>query len=411
MPNALFTKSSLVQSQSKMSGRKAYSTAIPRRSELRLQVLGSLANGSAAGLPKVTANVAASCFGAGMGTLDAYLAGARRARLDKSAELAANDLARAGLVRLTPANDMQISAAGRSLLAAMDGMLANAGGGAGRGGMRPAISDAVLSDVSPAYRQWQYGPPAAAAEGARHRTEGFPRETSGIVAAIDMLGTSKAWETRDQIKLQYLWKDLVDLARQVLRPEDGFGVTTESDAIKVTGGGRPTAELLKAFGMASWRIVVRSMQYSVPVRGCVAAGSYCSGLENLVTGRAVEEASVWHDRAQWIGIMAAPSAGAVLDCMDRTDAAGIDAMHEYYARYAIPSKAGTNAAWAVNWPRQCEATGAGGGPKGMMRIIKASLGRPLDRGAARKWLNTRRFCSSVIRGWDPYRKWAPPGPA
>ena len=383
--------------------------AIPTRSEIRLQVLGALAGGGAAGLPKLAAGVAASRLGPGAVTLDAYLAGPRRMRLDRGVELAANDLARAGLVRLTPANDMRISAGGRALLAATDGMLAGAGGGMGRGGMRPALSDTLLRELSPAYRQWQDGPPPAAEGGTRRRARTGPEMADGIFAAIDMLGTAEAWKTRDQLELQRLWKGLVDLARRVLRPEDGFDVTTESDAIKVAGSGRPAAELLKAFGMASWRIVAKSMQDSVPVRGCVAAGKYCAGPENLVTGEIVAEAKKWHERAQWIGITAAPSAGAVLDGMERTDASGLDVMHEYYARYDIPTKAGTDAGWAINWPRQCEATGEGGGAAGMKGIIEARLGQAPDKSAARKWLNTKEFCRSVIDGWDPYKKWAPPG--
>ena len=47
----------------------------------------------------------------------------------------------------------------------------------------------------------------------------------------------------------------------------------------------------------------------------------------------------------------------------------------------------------------------------MMRIIKAGLGKSPYEGAARKWRTTGKFCDSVIRGWDPYRKWAAPWPA
>ena len=392
-----------------MDDRKRRGTTVPSRSELRLLVLRALAGGSAVGLSSLATGTAASRSGQGAGTLDAYLAGEWRGRLDRGVELAANDLARAGLVRLTPANDMQISSDGRALLGATGEVLARANAAVERSRMRPALSNALLRKLSPAYRQWQDGPPLAATGEQIRKAVGRPERTIGIVAAIDMLGTKEAGRERGQIELQYLWKGLADLARRILRPEDGFAVTTESDAIKVMGSGRSTAYLLKAFGMASWRIVAKSMQYNVPVRGCVAVGVYYAGLENLVTGSAVNEANAWHDRAQWIGVAATPSACAVLDAMEKADAVGLDAMHEYYARYDIPSKTGADAAWAVNWPRQCEATGKGGGTKGMMQIIRAGLGRSPDKGAERKWLNAGKFCDSVICGWDPYRKWESSG--
>lgn len=376
------------------------------RSELRLLVLRALAGGGTAGLPKVATDMAALQFGPRAGALDAYLAGAWRRELDRVAELAANDLVRAGLVRLTPANDMRISAAGEAVLESMDARLAKAGP-AGRGRMQKAVSDRMLCELSPEYRRWKDG---GLEKMPRRKAEKTPAMSRGIVAAIDMLGAAEAWKTRDLIELQYLWWDLVTLARRVLRPEDGFSVTTASDTIMVAGGGggRSTAALLKSFGMASWRIVAKSMQYDVPVRGCVAAGEYCTGLEKMVVGKAVDEAKEWHEQAKWIGIMAAPSAGTVLDRMEEYDAAGLDSIHEYYARYGVPLRTSRVAMWAVNWPRQCEATGEGGGAAGMGRIIGDSLRKPLDEAAARKWYNTKKFCDSVICGWDPYRKWRPP---
>ncbi len=329
--------------------------------------------------------------------------------MDGIVELAANDLARAGLVRLTPANDMRISADGRALLEATDETLGRTNAAGGRSRMRSEITDALLCELSPAYQRWQSGPPPAAVDELPRKAEGRPEEACGIFAAIDMLGTKEAWRRRGQIELQNLWKDLVDYTRQVLRPEDGFDVTTWSDTIVVMGSGRTTADLLKAFGMASWRIVAKSMQDNVPVRGCVAEGGYCTGTESLVLGEAVDEAIEWYERAQWIGIMATPSAVSVLNKMEKMDAVGLDAMHEYYARYDIPSKTGADSAWAVNWPRQCEATGEGGGAEGMMQIVKDGLRRSPDERAERKWLNTGKFCDSVIRGWDPYRKWESPG--
>ena len=141
------------------------------------------------------------------------------------------------------------------------------------------------------------------------------------------------------------------------------------------------------------------LQIGVPVRGCVAAGEYSIGPRGLVMGRAVAEAKECHDRAQWIGIAAAPCAGFVLDEIVRADAAGADPVRRCYAKYAIPSKSGADAGWAINWPRQCEETGMGGGAAGMMRIIGDGQKKAPDENAALKWANTGKFCDDMIRGW------------
>ena len=377
-------------------GREA--TAVPR-SRLRFLVLKALAAGGGASLPEIAAGIAAAHLGMGAATLDAYLPGGPRRELDRNIELAAGDMEHAGLVRRRAGGRMQITASGGALL----GKMADMDGGAGSAGgwkAKPAIYDRFLRELSPVYREWQDGAPE---EGAPRR-EGScdAKMLNGIVAAIDMLGTAKAWETRDMPELQRLWDELAGFAERVLRPEDGFVVTTESDTIKVTGSGHSTVDLLRAFGGLSWRIVVRGLQIGVPMRGCVAAGEYCASPRGLVMGKTVDEAKRWHGRAQWIGIAAAPSAGSVLNKIVRVDAAGIDPVRRCYAKYDIPSKLGMDAAWAVNWPRQCEETGMGGGAAEMMRIIRDGRVKAPGKSAALKWANTEKFCGNMIRGWDPF---------
>ena len=385
-------------------GREA--TAVPGRSRLRFLVLEALADGAGAGLRGIAAGIAAACLGTGAAAPGVRLSGGPRRELDRNVELAAGDMEHAELVRRGTGGRMQITAGGRALLSRMGEAVGEAGsagaagreGGAGGWRTKPAISNSFLRKLSPAYREWQDGGPEARAP--RRGAGGDAKMSSGIVAAIDMLGTAEAWRTRDLVDLHRRWDELSGLAKRVLRPKDGFAVTTESDAIKVTGSGHGTADLLRAFGRSSWRIVVKGLQIGVPVRGCVAAGEYCTGPGELVMGRAVAEAKEWHDRAQWIGIAAAPSAGSVLDEIVRADAAGADPVRRRYAMYDIPSKSGADAGWAVNWPGQCEETGIGGGAAGMMRIIKDGQKNAPDESAALKWVNTGKFCDDMIRGWD-----------
>ena len=394
-------------------GGKPLARTSPGRSHLRFLVLKALAGnggGSDAGLLEIAASIATAHHGVGGAAPCGRPPSEQMLELGRGVKLATGDMEHAGLVQLGTGDRMQITASGRALLGKMGevaGGSSSAGAptqeGSAAGGWKaePAISDRFLRELSPAYREWQDGGPE---EGAPRCGAGGDAEMSnGIVAAIDMLGTAKAWKARDMPELLRLWDGLSGFAERVLRPEDGFVVTTESDAIIVTGSGHSTADLLRAFGGSSWRIVVKGLQIGVPMRGCVAAGEYCaSPRRGLVMGKTVEEAKDWHNRAQWIGIAATPSAGFVLDEIVRADAAGIDPVRHCYAKYDIPSRRGTDAAWAVNWPRQCEETGMGGGAAEMMRIIRDGQKKAPDDDAALKWANTGKFCGDMISGWDPF---------
>ena len=393
-------------------GGKPLARTAPGRRHLRFLVLEALAGGgggSDAGLWEIAASIATAHHEVGSAAPGGLPPNERMLELGRGVKLATGDMEHAGLVQIGAGGRMQITASGRALLGKIGEMAGGAGSAgaptqkgsaAGRWKAKPAISDRFLRELSPAYREWQDGGPeeGAAGRGADYNA----KMSSGIVAVIDMLGTAKAWKTRDLPELQRLWNKLSGFTEDVLRPEEGFAVTTESDAIIVTGSGHSAADLLRAFGGSSWRIVVRGLQIGVPMRGCVAAGEYCASPRGLVMGKTVDEAKRWHGRARWIGITATPSAGSVLDEVVRADAAGTDPVRRCYAKYDIPSKLGMDAAWAVNWPWQCEETGMGGGAAEMMRIIRDGQKKAPDDDAALKWANTGKFCGDMISGWDPF---------
>ena len=388
-------------------GREA--TAVPGRSRLRFLVLEALADDAGAGLQEIAAGIAAACFGTDAAAPGARLQGGPRRELDRSIELAAANMARAGLVRLEPGGRMQVTAAGKALLDKMGGMYDWAGsadaqapdGGTGRRKAEPAISNKLLRQLSSAYREWQDGGPEA--EAPRRGSGRAAELSSGIVASIDMLGAANERTESEEIELHRKWVSLVTFAKSLFYPRNGFDVRAESDTIKIIGGGRDTGTLLKLFGMSSWRIVVRGIEIDMPMRGCVAAGKYCKGGEDLVTGEAVRDAKVWYEHADWIGIIATPNAGEELDRMEKADRGGLDSVHEYYTKYVVPTRAKARSVWAVNWPRQCEATYGDAKVKEIDRIIGDTLKKLPDLDAKRKWRNTKEFCSASRSSWVPYR--------
>ena len=388
-------------------GREA--TAVPGRSRFRFLVLEALAGGAGAGLQEIAAGIAAAWLGTGDAAPGARLQGGPRQELDRSIELAAADMARAGLVRRGIGGRMQVTAAGKALLDKMGGMYDGAGsaearapdGGAGGWEAGPAISNKLLRQLSLAYREWQDGRPEARAP--RRGAGRAAKLSSGIVASIDMLGAANERTESEEIELHRKWASLVAFAKSFFYPRNGFDVRAESDTIKIIGGGRDTGTLLKLFGMSSWRIVVRGIEIDMPMRGCVAAGKYCKGGEDLVTGEAVRDAKAWYEHADWIGIMATPNAGEELDRMEKADRGGLDSVHEYYMRYVVPTRAKARSVWAVNWPRQCEATYGDAKVKEIDRIIGDTLKKLPDLDARRKWRNTKEFCSASRSSWVPYR--------
>lgn len=368
------------------AGGKPLGRTTLTRSEIRRLALRALGSGGAKTIREVATCIAGSSAGANAEAGGGQLSKSRMKKLGVQAELAVNDLWRAGLVRCARSGRVQIAEAGEELL------------------KKPAergISDALLCTLSPEYRQWREN----AHVGARPRRKPGkrPSVSSGIVAAIDMLGAANKRTEREDIEAQKRWARMVNLAKSLFLPKDGFDVRAESDTIKIVGSGCGVEALLKLFGMSSWRIIVEGIESDVPVRGCVAAGRYCTGSEDLVTGEAVREAKVWYERADWIGVVAAPSAGSELDKMERADLVGPDSVREYYARYSVPSKAGKDDAWAVNWPRQCDVVYGDGGLEKIAQIVDGNLKRPLGPRAGRKWRNTKKFCEEYRRGWDPYR--------
>ena len=391
------------------AGGRSPSRATPARAEIRLLALRALGSGNAEALRKIAAGVAASSAGADAEANGTSLTGTRLKKWGVQTEMAVNDLCRAGLARYARPDRVQITGRGEALLKEAGGHASGGDHAAGqaRGRQEPdspaerGISDALLCRLSPEYRQWREN----ARVGARPRRNPgkSPSVSSGIVAAIDMLGAANERTECEDIKVHKRWARLVNLARSLFRPKDGFEVRAESDTIKVVGGGYGAETLLKSFGLSSWRIIVEGIKVDVPVRGCVAAGRYCTGNEYLVTGEAVREAKEWHEAADWIGVVAAPSAGTELDKMKDADRGGPDSVHEYYAKYRVPFKAGLVDAWAVNWPRQCNVVYGDDGLEKIAQIVAGNLKKPLGLSAGRKWRNTKKFYEEYRRAWDPYR--------
>ena len=152
-------------------------------------------------------------------------------------------------------------------------------------------------------------------------------------------------------------------------------------------------DLLLAFARAVWPAVTCGIREDVQVSGCVACGRFERPAENWVAGPAADEAAAHLGAPHWVGISAAPSAGAVLEgAMPR--ARYPDSM--LYARRAAPPGAAAGpGAWAVNWPGLCGEED-GSEVEELAGIMDDRIEAAPDAGAALRWWNTRRFCENAL---------------
>ena len=149
-----------------------------------------------------------------------------------------------------------------------------------------------------------------------------------------------------------------------------------------------------AFSDIAWRLVVRSIEKDVPVRGCVSYGRYYAGASSLFTGSAVDEAARYHELPQWIGVSAAPSANRALSRSIRRRS---DPRNRFYTRYDIPLGSSVERdAWVVNWPRRYDDEEPGEAMENVLGRIDGKLDGITDVDAALKWRNTRKFCTDML---------------
>ena len=276
---------------------------------------------------------------------------------------------------------------------------------------RPArITDRFLLANSPEYRMHRDA--RSRKKRALGSGAGAPAETEGLVAILDMPG---AGGSGDPARTRREWRGLLAAARALLdcsEPLRGrctmsafsgtmFVTAAATAAAGAAGGGRrgggaaapSAADLLLGFGDVAWRLVVKSISGDVPVRGCVSYGRYSGGDQNLLIGRAVDEAARYHSLPQWIGVSAAPSANSVLS---RTIRRGPDP-HNRFAKYDVPLASSVERdAWAVNWPWQCDNEEHGEAAENVLGAIDSKLDTMIDIDAAIRWRNTRKFCTDML---------------
>jgi hypothetical protein len=133
---------------------------------------------------------------------------------------------------------------------------------------------------------------------------------------------------------------------------------------------KPIALSFISFWLA-W-FIQDSMARGILFRGAVATGEYVSS-GNTILGKAVADAAIWYEKADWSGAIATPSCGIAIEWFKRVkaknaneyvnclknvsnDTLAASILEEVYSsgfvQYSIPLKEGNaEPMWAVAWPK------------------------------------------------------------
>ena len=225
------------------------------------------------------------------------------------------------------------------------------------------------------------------------RTAVLPKKASlqhrnGIVALIDMLGTKELRTKKGVKQMHSNWTEFLSYSQQLAQGKtgiQGYDISAFSDTMFITAEGN-TETLLESFGIMATRLIPKSINLGIPIRGCVAAGTFYQSGPNLLTGPAVTEAASYYNQPQWIGISACFSAHKKISSFESGKAC--------YTKYDIPLKTSVErGGLAVNWPDlyNREHDNVEEELNEILCIIDCNLEDILDINASVKWRNTRDF--------------------
>ena len=158
-------------------------------------------------------------------------------------------------------------------------------------------------------------------------------------------------------------------------------------------------------------VVIDALQEDVYLRGAVSIGEYCSSNQqsedatvNSVIGPAVADAAYWMEQADWIGAMATPNCGRLLDKLhDEERGSAI----QYWLKYPVPRKNNSPISlWAIGWPGlmlvvdNLREDSAERGALGFLskKIRKSNM----TLGTETKYLNTETFVSFILLNFEAY---------
>ncbi|MEI6500016.1 MAG: hypothetical protein WCP21_03195 [Armatimonadota bacterium] len=196
-----------------------------------------------------------------------------------------------------------------------------------------------------------------------------PYTTVVLLDALGARGLSLSDATRwlDSIRdvMHKIWPVLKDVSTnvpgQVRRPV--FRVFGDTILLLWSHDENPGYAMLMS-SLVVQQVFVGLLCHGIPARGAVACGEAVWDHETAL-GPAVTDAAEWYEKADWLGVIAAPSCAVKLDGLASQRGEGW--VSSFYIKHDVPLKtkpAVPQRAWALSWPQELELHAARVGRQG-----------------------------------------------
>jgi len=152
------------------------------------------------------------------------------------------------------------------------------------------------------------------------------------------------------------------------------------------------------------------MEYIIPMisegfkshimwRGAISCGKYIIQGQNTVIGPAVTDAASWHEKAEWVGIVATPYLGKMVS-LCALENGGQKRYKQMFCEYGVPLKdnhGGTSKKkmWVVSWPEVYLKEG-----DARKRFYQDIKNFPVPLGTEEKFYQTRDFLNEFLKRYE-----------
>lgn len=135
-------------------------------------------------------------------------------------------------------------------------------------------------------------------------------ERYGVIVLLDALGVKGIWKNQDPQKILDSWNGVIDNVNLDVKEAKKLGMTLEFDAfsdtliISITGG--EIDAMIKRMAFSLYTLIPFAITQGINFRGCMSLGKFYKS-ENMIIGPAIDEAAMYYEKSDWIGVFATPS--------------------------------------------------------------------------------------------------------
>ncbi len=232
---------------------------------------------------------------------------------------------------------------------------------------------------------------------------------NGIVAMLDILGVRDIPEERAKDflgKLDILISQIEKGLSEIQESHIIFPKAQEPPELIVIGdtiiiSWEPLKDAVEPFllnfAYTLQTLVVLGLSLGLPIRGAISIGGYLKASQPnrlTVIGSAISDVAGWFEQSQWIGIIATPKCGLIIEKLQReTEVVLDDFFPAYYVEYPVPLKDGRNLPlWVVSWPRSYKiAADFHGEESPIINFLEDISQMSIPYGTEEKYFNTTEF--------------------